>query len=172
MKAKSEKQIHSIDYYAAFLTSSILDAKNSRRRFTLEEKLEIIDMQENQKISIAQITRNKNIKNEATVRTILRKKDEIKKQGICTGQYTAKSLTKVRSRVMLEMERLLFVWITEINVPIGLQEVQFKALDLFNWVKDSENPECLKDLTEKEVNETFVASNGWWHRFRYHSYIT
>ena len=154
--------------------SNASDKKKSRKRYTLEEKLEIIDLYENKRLSIAEITRQKDITNEASVRTILKKKDELKVQGFHTGEYGAKCATKSRCRLLVEMERLLYVWISECKVPISLAEVQFKAQSLHDWVKDPLNPTCLKDLTEIELNpkKPFVASNGWWHRFRYHSYIT
>ena len=101
--------------------------------------------------------------NESSVRNILKKKDEIKKQGTHTAEYGAQMLTKIRSRAMLEMERLVFIWITDCNhrrVAISLDETQFKAKSLYDFVKSR-----FTDLTESEKKETFDASNGWWHRF-------
>ena len=88
-------------------------------------------------------------------------------QGFHTGEYGAKCVTKSRCRLLVEMERLLYVWISECRVPLSLAEVQFKAQSLHDWVKDPLNPTRLKNLTEKELNpkKPFVASNGWWHRF-------
>ena len=100
---------------------------------------------------------------ESSVRKILKDKDQIKKQGILSAEYGAFQLTKVRSRAMLEMERLLLIWIEDCGhrrIPISLQETTFKAVYLNHFVKNK-----IDDLTEKEKNETFTGSHGWWHRF-------
>ena len=132
-----------------------------RKRLTLEEKLEIIKLKE-QGLSNVQIGRQKEM-HESSVRKIIKDKDEIKLQLSRTAEYGAKQKTKTKKRPMLEMERLLCVWVEDCNhrnIPISLAEVQFKAQSLFEFAKTK-----FDDLTEAEVNQTFDASPGWWHRY-------
>ena len=84
-----------------------------RKRLTLEEKLEIIKLSETGSTP-TQISRIKDM-HEASVRTILKKKAEIKDQGTHTAEYGALSSTKARPRPMLEMERLVLIWIEDCN---------------------------------------------------------
>ena len=83
--------------------------KRKRKRLTLDEKLEIIKLSE-QGISNVQIGRQREM-HESSVRKIIKDKTEIKLQISRTAQYGAKQKTKTRKRPMLEMERLLCVWI-------------------------------------------------------------
>ena len=41
-----------------------------------------------------------------------------------------------------------------------MDEVQHKTRSLFQTAKDS-----FDDLSQKEIKETFKASNGWWHKY-------
>ena len=84
--------------------------------------------------------------------------------GTSTAKLNAKVATKQRSYAMTEMERLLFIWIEDCdqrNVPISLDETKFKATSLYKMVKNK----MPGPMTEKDKNEKFEASNGWWHRF-------
>ena len=133
-----------------------------RNRLTLGEKLEIIKLSETGSTP-TQISRLKAI-HESSVRTILKKKAELKVQGTHTAEYGALSATKARPRPMLEMERLVLIWIEDCNhrgIAISLDEVQFKAKSLYDLVKSN----MFDDLEEFEIQHTFDASNGWWHRF-------
>ena len=76
--------------------------KVSRKRLTLEEKLDIIKLNE-QGLSKAQIGKQKEM-HESSVRKIIKDKDQIKKQGALTAKYGAKCKTKTRKRPMLEMK--------------------------------------------------------------------
>ena len=107
-----------------------------RKRLTLGEKLEIIKLSEAGSTP-TQISKIKDM-HEASVRTILKKKVEIKDQGTHTAEYGAKGSTKRRPRPMLEMERLVLIWIEDCNhrgIAISLDEVQFKAKSLYDLVK-------------------------------------
>ena len=135
-------------------------AKQSRNRITLEGKLEIIKLFE-KGASKAQIGRQKNLP-DSTVRSILSKKEKTKIQGAHTAEYGALKLTKARSRAMLEMERLLFIWIEDCNrrnTPISLIEVQFKGWKIseaiFNLVSSSKQN---KTRQNKTIIKTFRVS--------------
>ena len=103
-------------------------AKKSRKWLSLKEKLDIIQMHE-KGASFAKISKDKDI-NESSVRKIVKEKVKIREQGAHTADYDALKLTKSRSRSMLEMERLLYLWIQDCNhrrIPISLNETTFRA---------------------------------------------
>ena len=84
--------------------------------------------------------------------------------GASTSKFNADVVTRQRSSVMTEMERLLFIWLEDANqrhMPISLSETKFRATSLFEMLK-SKQPQ---PMTEKETNEEFKASNGWWQKF-------
>ena len=72
-----------------------------------------------------------------------------------------KMVMRKRSPIMVELERLLQLWIEEMQrrrVPITLALVREKARSLFQDLKAAE--------IEKEgtCDEEFTASKGWFHR--------
>lgn len=141
------------------------DAKKSRNRLTLGEKLEIINLFDEKGWSKAKISREKGMP-EPSVRKILKDKEDLKLQGAQTAEYGALCSTKTRPRQMLEMERLLMVWIDDCNhrrVMTSLKETLFKAKSLYEFA--TAKLEEAGDMTEAEKNDTFDASTGWWHRF-------
>ena len=62
---------------------------------------------------------------------------------------------------METMEILLIDWIKRSNEKIDLKKVKEKALELYYDIKENQ-----KDKTEKELKETFFASNGWYQKFK------
>ena len=59
---------------------------------------------------------------------------------------------------MERMEKLLAAFINDCDhrkIPVGLKHIQSKALKLYIGAKNR-----LEDKTQKEIDETFVASNG------------
>ena len=97
------------------------DAKKSRKRLTLADKLEIIKLYDEKGWSKAKISREKDMPEPS----VLKDKEDLKLQGTRTAEYGALSSTKSRPRQMLEMERLLMVWIDDCNhrrVMISLAE--------------------------------------------------
>ena len=68
-----------------------------------------------------------------------------------------------RTRVTVKMEKLLVIWMTDLHqrkFPVGMKMTQTKALILYESVKKN-----LENKTEKEIDETFSASNGRFHKF-------
>ena len=64
---------------------------------------------------------------------------------------------------MVKMEKLLVIWMTDLHqrkFPVGMKMTQTKALILYESVKKN-----LENKTEKEIDETFSASNGRFHKF-------
>ena len=66
-----------------------------------------------------------------------------------------------RSKAMETMEILLIDWIKRSNEKIDLKKVKEKALELYYDIKENQ-----KDKTEQELKETFIASNGWFQKFK------
>ena len=66
-----------------------------------------------------------------------------------------------RSKAMETMEILLIDWIKRSNEKIDLKKVKEKALELYYDIKENQ-----KDKTEQELKETFIASNGWYQKFK------
>ena len=56
---------------------------------------------------------------EPSVRKIIKDKEDLKLQGARTAEYGALCSTKSRPRQMLEMERLLMVWIDGLQSQKG-----------------------------------------------------
>ena len=80
-----------------------------RTRRTLAEKLEIIQLHE-AGARFSKIAHDKDM-NEASVRKIVKRKDEFRKQAETTAKYGAKSTKWPLSRAKLIMEKSLCVWI-------------------------------------------------------------
>ena len=70
-------------------------------------------------------------------------------------------LGRKRSKAMATMEMFLIDWIKRSNEKIDLKKVKEKALELYYDIKENQ-----KDKTEQELKETFVASNGWYQKFK------
>ena len=123
---------------------------------------EIIKRHENG-ASYAKISRDKEVP-ESTIRRLVKNKDELRKQSINSPSQNAKLATRIRSRAMIKMEHLLMIWIehnVQNSIPMSLNCIKSEALILYEKVKCE-----LCDKTENEVNETFMASTGWFEKFR------
>lgn len=134
---------------------------NKRKWLTLEKKLDIIRCHENG-ASYAKIARANGM-NEASVRTIIKKKEQYKEQGLNTTSYMSKVITRQRSTLLNNMERLLLTWIEECNqmkIPLNQTIIQQKAITIYNSLKENGENE------EGVTNEKFTASRGWYFRFK------
>nr|XP_060616419.1 tigger transposable element-derived protein 1-like isoform X2 [Anolis sagrei ordinatus] len=99
----------------------------------------------------------------STIATILKDKARIMEHVKSHAPMNATIITKQRSGLIIEMERLLTVWIevqNQRNLPISLPLVQEKARSLFNELKAARTA-CVGNC-----NEEFVASRGWFSRFK------
>ncbi|XP_045132195.1 tigger transposable element-derived protein 1-like [Portunus trituberculatus] len=70
-------------------------------------------------------------------------------------------ITKQHSGLIIEMERLLVLWLEEQNqrrIPVSLMVIQEKAKRLFEALKEEKG--------EGSESEEFVASRGWFMRFK------
>ena len=80
---------------------------------TLEQQLNIIKLHE-EGASFAKIGRDKGM-DESSVRKLIKNKDQYKSQGMATASYLSKIVTKTRRTQMVNMERLLSIWIKDLN---------------------------------------------------------
>lgn len=138
--------------------------KKKRKVVGLEEKLAIIDKYESG-ITKAKISREHAI-GESTVRNIIQNSKIYKEKGQSAALSSTFQTTRNRSSTMIEMERLLSIWIEDCNqknIPLNTTAIKKKAVSLFGAVQRKRKEE---KKTEVETNETFFGSSGWLVRFR------
>ncbi|XP_007056461.2 tigger transposable element-derived protein 1 [Chelonia mydas] len=96
-----------------------------------------------------------------TVRTIRSNADKIRASARCVTPLSATKISRSRSSLMENMERLLSVWIedqNQRNIPLSLPVIQAKAKSLYDKLK--------RDQGEGSQTEMFMASRGWFDRFK------
>uniref|UniRef100_A0A5F8GLC9 Tigger transposable element-derived protein 1-like n=1 Tax=Monodelphis domestica TaxID=13616 RepID=A0A5F8GLC9_MONDO len=134
--------------------------KKKRLVITLEQKCDVIERHERGH-SNSKIGRDVGMP-ESTVRNIIKHAGEIKEKGKVASTFCGlQTTTRNRSVTMIEMERLLAVWIDDCNkkcIPLSRAAIQTKASSLFKAVKENGN--------EVDSEETFSASGGWFDRFK------
>uniref|UniRef100_A0A7N4P5J7 HTH CENPB-type domain-containing protein n=1 Tax=Sarcophilus harrisii TaxID=9305 RepID=A0A7N4P5J7_SARHA len=97
----------------------------------------------------------------STVATIRDNREKIRASSLAATPQVATKLTRSRSLVMENMERLLSVWIEDQNqrgVPVNVSTIQDKAKSLFQDLK--------REQGQSAEAETFGASRGWFTRFK------
>ncbi|XP_004386991.1 tigger transposable element-derived protein 1-like [Trichechus manatus latirostris] len=134
-------------------------SKRDRKAINLQVKLEVLRRFEaGEKLS--RIAKALGLST-STVATIRDNKDKIRASSQAATPQAATKLTRSRSLVMENMERLLSVWIedqNQRNVPINVVLIQEKARSLFEDLK--------REQGEGAESETFGASRGWFARFK------
>lgn len=137
------------------------DTAKKRKTITMEDKVEIIKRSERGE-NPSSIGRACGY-SRSTIATILKDKDRIMEHVKRHTPMNATVITKHRSGLIIEMEKLLTIWIedqNQRNIPISLSLVQEKARSLFNDLK------AARTASEGDCNEEFVASKGWFNRFK------
>ncbi|XP_053413462.1 PRKR-interacting protein 1 isoform X2 [Nycticebus coucang] len=132
-----------------------------RKTITMEKKVEIIKRSERGETpsSIGRAFAY----SRSTIATILKDKGRIMEHVKGHTPMNATIITKQRSGLIIEMERLLIIWIqdqNQRNMPVSLPLVQEKARSLFNDLK------AARTACEGDCKEEFVASRGWFNRFK------
>ncbi|XP_049719734.1 tigger transposable element-derived protein 1-like [Elephas maximus indicus] len=137
----------------------IPSAKRERKAITLDIKLEVLRRFEvGEKLS--QIAKALGLA-VSTVATIRDNKEKIKASSQIATPLRASRLTRHRSAVMENMERLLSVWLedqSQRNVPLSVSIIQEKAKSLFDDLQ--------REQGESSQAEKFNASKGWFARFK------
>ncbi|KAI8747737.1 tigger transposable element-derived protein 1, partial [Biomphalaria glabrata] len=127
-----------------------------RKTITMEVKLDIVkryDLGE----TATNIGRSLGL-SRSTVSTIIKEKDRILEHVRGSAAMTSTVITKQRNRLILEMEKLLVLWLDEQTGPVSLIAIQEKAIRLFDVLKKEKGNGCEK--------EAFMASRGWFLRFK------
>ncbi|XP_051789736.1 tigger transposable element-derived protein 1-like [Erpetoichthys calabaricus] len=98
----------------------------------------------------------------STAATIIKDKDRILEHVKGSAPMKSTMITKHRSGIMIEMERLLILWLEDQHqrcIPVSLMLIQEKAKRLFQAKKKSEKG-------EGSESEEFGASMGWFMHFK------
>ncbi|XP_051830692.1 tigger transposable element-derived protein 1-like [Antechinus flavipes] len=139
--------------------TSIRSGKRERKAITLDVKLEVLRrFEEGEKLS--QIAKALGLAI-STVATIRDNKEKIKASSEVASPSRVTQLTRHRSAVMENMERLLSLWIEDQNrqnAPMSTMIIQEKAKSLFDDLQ--------REQGESSQMEAFSASRGWFVRFK------
>ncbi|XP_053561178.1 tigger transposable element-derived protein 1-like [Bombina bombina] len=133
------------------------DKKKCRKSITLDMKLKIIRLYDEGVIQ-AEIGRKLGF-TRTTINTVMKNREKIVAD---VKSATPVNTTTIRKRdsIVADMERLI-LWIenqTTRHVPVNQAIIQSKALSLFNDLKANKG--------EAAKNAEFVASRGWFDRFK------
>lgn len=130
-----------------------------RKLLTLKTKINIIKNYENGE-KVLQISKNLNLPT-TTVRTIIKDKKRIIAASKTTSTLHSTTIIRNRHGIIAQMEGTLKKWCdeqAEQNINLTRNVICTKARSLFDALK--------KDYGEVAKNETFLASNGWYIRFK------
>ncbi|XP_041053574.1 tigger transposable element-derived protein 1-like [Carcharodon carcharias] len=139
-------------------------AKKTRKTITLAMKLEVLKRLEAGERAV-DIGRALGLP-PTTVRTIRGNAEKIKQSARSVTPLSAGRVSRTRSSIMENMERLLAVWIEDQNqrqVPLSLMVIQAKAKSLYDDLQNEQG--------ESSQSESFNASRGWFERFKKRSYL-
>lgn len=104
---------------------------------------------------------------ESTVRGIMKCSEKIKDLSQYSTPLAATHSTRSRTSIMVTMERLLIAWIEEQksqNISLNRMQIRSKALKLHSHLS--------KDLPADTPPDPFLASSGWFHRFKQRAELT
>ncbi|XP_069823956.1 tigger transposable element-derived protein 1-like [Dendropsophus ebraccatus] len=139
--------------------SADASASKKRKAITMEVKLDIIKRYDKGETA-TDIGRSLGL-SRSTVATIIKDKPRILEHVKGSALMKATVITKQRSGLIFEMERLLVLWLEDQNqrrIPVSLMVIQEKAWRLFEALK--------RERREESESEEFVASRGWFMRFK------
>eukprot|EP00106_Octopus_bimaculoides_P013734 XP_014781176.1 PREDICTED: tigger transposable element-derived protein 1-like [Octopus bimaculoides] len=134
-------------------------SKKKRKAITLKTKYEIVKMHDGG-TTVKDICDRFSLKS-STVCTILKEKQKYLSQ-VRNAQPLQSTWSRKRDAgsIIPEMERLVNAWIRDttqrMNMTVDQASIRSKALCLFNLLKEMKG----------DTNETFVASRGWFVRFK------
>uniref|UniRef100_A0A8C4RA68 HTH CENPB-type domain-containing protein n=1 Tax=Eptatretus burgeri TaxID=7764 RepID=A0A8C4RA68_EPTBU len=142
------------------ISKSDIPVTKKRRPLTLEKKLDIIKRSDRGE-NLSQIGRSLDL-NRSTVGTIIKDKTRILQHIKGSAPMKSTIITKQRSGVIANMEKLLILWLEDQNqrhAPLSLVLIQEKAKGLYGDLKNKRG-ESSTDV------EPFMASRGWFNRFK------
>lgn len=129
-----------------------------RKVISIETKIQILNRLDNGQTA-TDIARSLDL-NEATVRTIKRNETEIRRAGSLGLSISTKFTSRTRAPILEKMERALSIWIDdsyEKKIPLSQRIIQEKALRIYGLLERNGEPSSSID---------FVASNGWFDKFK------
>ncbi|XP_017778301.1 PREDICTED: uncharacterized protein LOC108563966 [Nicrophorus vespilloides] len=147
-------------------TSTMDISTKKRRSLSFQTKVEILKLAD-QGQTTSEIATLYGL-NRSTISTILKDKIKILDHVISSGSVDSYIVSKKRGSVIEEMERLLKLWISECsktNEKLSMEKVQSKALSLYEELKIKRGEHAGDVLP-------FLASSGWYYRFRARTKIT
>ncbi|XP_017782514.1 PREDICTED: uncharacterized protein LOC108566903 isoform X3 [Nicrophorus vespilloides] len=147
--------------YNGFQSEVDTPMKRSRRSVTLQQKLEIINRME---LGQRAVDVGKAMGMPATtVRSIFKSATKIRESAKRATPLSSKKITRKRSDLMEQMEKLVADWIDEtLEAGSALTQamIMARAKNIFDELKRFE------PSGSAATDETFQASRGWFDRFR------
>ncbi|XP_036596148.1 tigger transposable element-derived protein 1-like [Trichosurus vulpecula] len=134
------------------------EKKVQRKSISLEKKIEIIKRVEAGEMK-SEVARSLGLA-QSTLKSILNQADRVKASVHNSRNLTAAKVTRIRSSVMEKMENMLSIWVDNMvqhHMPLSQTLIMQKALSLFEHLKAQAGEESIK---------TFVASRGWFEKFK------
>lgn len=129
-----------------------------RNFISLESKIQILDrLKKGEKVSY--VARSLNL-NEATIRTIRKNEQKIRTAIAIGSSISANMTARPRAPIIQKMEKVLGIWIDyccKRQIPLEGNVIKQKALEIYNHLKEN---------GESSVTPEFVASKGWFTRFK------
>lgn len=143
------------------MPKDIKEKQKKRKVISLETKIQILDRLRKGET----VTRVSNVYSihEATIRTIRKSEDSIRKS-VAAGTKASMSTTSyVRNIQMENMEKALMIWIedqTQKRIPIDTNAITNKAIQIFEKLNDQ------LPSTSTSIQQAFCASHGWFEKFK------
>ncbi|XP_061655339.1 tigger transposable element-derived protein 1-like [Phyllopteryx taeniolatus] len=134
-------------------------ASKKRKSITMEVKLDIVKRSKRGETP-TNIGRVLDL-SRSTVATIIKDQDRILEHVKASPHMKSTIISKQNSGLMMEMERLLVLWLEEQHrrrLPVSLVLIQQEAKRLFETLKSEKG--------EGSEGKSFVASRGWFMRFK------
>nr|XP_020830675.1 tigger transposable element-derived protein 1-like isoform X2 [Phascolarctos cinereus] len=134
------------------------EKKAQRKSISLGKKVEIIKRVEAGEMK-SEVARSFGLA-QSTLKSILNQADRVKASVHNSSNLTAAKVTRIRSSVMEKMENMLSIWVDNMmqhHMPLSQALIMQKALSLFDH---------LKAQAGEESSKTFVASRGWFEKFK------
>ncbi|XP_068919169.1 tigger transposable element-derived protein 1-like isoform X2 [Petaurus breviceps papuanus] len=134
------------------------EKKVQRKSISLEKKIEIIKRVEAGEMK-SEVARSLGLA-QSTLKSILNQADRVKASVHNSSNLTAAKVTRIRSSIMEKMENMLSIWVDSMmqhHMPLSQALIMQKALSLFDH---------LKAQAGEESSKTFVASRGWFEKFK------
>lgn len=133
-----------------------------RKVISLETKIEILDrLRKGDRV--VDVAKSYSM-NEATIRTIRINENTIRKS-VAAGNTTSMGTTSYTRNIAMEkMEKALMLWIedqTQKRVPIDTSAITNKALRIYEKIVEQ-----LPSSSSTEKKPNFLASHGWFERFK------